>query len=78
MIGTTMDPQFLLNFAFGLALAAGGWILGRITRALDRLDDDVRLMPDKYVSKTDYRSDIHDIKSMLERITDKMDGKVDK
>ena len=78
MIGTTIDPQFLLNLAFGLAFAAGGWILGQITKALDRLDDDVRLMPDKYVVKTDYRSDIHDIKLMLERITDKMDGKVDK
>lgn len=73
-----MDPQFLLNLAFGFALGAGGWILGRITKALDQLDTDMRVMPEKYVSKLDYRNDIHDIKGMLERIADKLDGKADK
>lgn len=73
-----MDFQFLFNIVMGVAAAMGGWIVGRITKSLDRLDEEVRTMPEKYVSKEDYRNDIHDIKDMLTRISEKMDGKADK
>lgn len=73
-----MDFQFLFNIVMGVAAAMGGWIVGRITKSLDRLDEDVRTMPEKYVSKEDYRSDIRDIKEMLTRITERMDSKADK
>lgn len=73
-----MDYQLLFNIAITVVATMGGWIAGRIMRALDQLDADVRVMPEKYVSKADYRSDIHDIKAMLERIFDKLDGKADK
>jgi hypothetical protein len=35
-------------------------------------------MPDKYVSKDDYKSDLGDIKQMLRDISDKLDKKADK
>ena len=56
----------------------GGWILGRVSKSLDQLDADVRQMPEKYVSKLDYRADMTDIKDMFTRIMDKLDGKADK
>lgn len=76
--GVTVDYQTLFNAAMFVAVGAGGWIVGRVTRALDQLDLDVRAMPEKYVTKTDYRNDLSDIKSMLVRIEGKLDGKADK
>jgi len=35
-------------------------------------------MPLNYVTRDDYRSDMRDIKDMLGKIFDKLDGKVDK
>lgn len=73
-----MDVQQLFNVALGLAAFLGGWVLNNISRAIDRLDNDVRAMPMHYVAKTDYRRDIDDIKEMLGKIFDKLDSKVDK
>jgi hypothetical protein len=47
-------------------------------QSLDRLDEDVRKMPEKYVAKEDYRRDISEIKDMLEKIFCKLDHKADK
>jgi len=73
-----MDTQTLINGAIALVGFFGGWVLNRITNSLDRLDDDMKKMPEKYVLKDDYRSDISDIKIMLKSIYDKLDHKVDK
>jgi len=73
-----MDTQQLFNIAVGLAAFLGGWVLNNITKAIERLDTDVRSMPINYVSKDDYRRDIDDIKEMLGKIFDKLDSKVDK
>jgi len=73
-----MDMQILFNIALSVAAFFGGWVLNRIYSAIDRLDNDVRDMPKTYVSKDDYRADMHDIKEMLNKIWDKIDGKADK
>ena len=73
-----MDAQTLINGAIALVVFFGGWVLNRITNSLDRLDEDMKRMPEKYVLKEDYRSDISDIKIMLKSIYDKLDNKVDK
>jgi len=73
-----MDMQILFNIAVAVAAFLGGWVLNRIYSAIDRLDNDVRDMPKTYVSKDDYRADMHDIKEMLNKIWDKIDGKADK
>jgi hypothetical protein len=73
-----METQQLFNIALGLAAFLGGWVLNNITKAIERLDLDVRALPITYVSKDDYRRDIDDIKEMLGKIFDKLDAKVDK
>jgi len=73
-----MDYQVFFNAALGLAAFLGGWTLNGITKAIERLDSDVRNMPHNYISKDDYRSDIKDVKDMLGKIFDKLDTKVDK
>lgn len=73
-----MDYQVLFNIAVGLAGVFGGWILNRIYAAIDRLDSDVRALPEKYVLKEDYRRDIYEIKDICKQIFDKLDSKVDK
>lgn len=72
------DGQILFNIIVGLAGVFGGWILNNISRSIERLDKDVRAMPLTYVTRVDYRSDIEEIKAMLNRINDKLDAKADK
>ena len=73
-----MDNQMLFNIVVGIASFFGGWVLNNITKAIDRLDDDVRKLPTTYVSKDEYHRDIAEVKTMLGKIFDKLDGKVDK
>ena len=72
------DGQILFNIIVGLAGVFGGLILNNISRSIERLDKDVRQMPLTYVTRADYRADIEEIKSMLNRINDKLDEKADK
>jgi len=73
-----MDSQMFFNVAIGLASFFGGWVLNNITKAVDRLDADVRNMPHQYLSKDEYHRDMVEIKTMLGKIFDKLDAKVDK
>jgi cell fate (sporulation/competence/biofilm development) regulator YmcA (YheA/YmcA/DUF963 family) len=73
-----MDSQVLFDIAVGLAAFFGGWVLNNITKAIERLDADVRAMPINYVSRDDYRADMREVKDMLSKIFDKLDNKVDK
>jgi hypothetical protein len=73
-----MDYQVFFNAALGLAAFLGGWTLNSITKAIERLDTDVRNMPHAYVSKDDYRNDIKEIKDMLGKIFDRLETKADK
>ena len=66
------------NIVITLAGFLGGWVLTNITKAVERLDTDVRQMPVNYVTKADYRNDLRDIKDLLSRIDSKLDGKADK
>jgi hypothetical protein len=73
-----MDMQTAFNVIIGLAAFMGGWIMNRITASLDRLDNDVRNMPLNYVTKDDYRRDIHELKDICRQIFDRLDAKADK
>jgi hypothetical protein len=73
-----MDSQTFFNIAVTLAGGLGGWILNNIWQSIRTLDRDVRDMPHVYVTKEDYRADISEVKGMLVRIMDKLEGKVDK
>lgn len=74
----SVDYQVLFNTTMCLAATFGGWILNNIYRAVERLDKDVRNLPHTYVAKEDYRADLQEVKKMLDKIFDKLDGKADK
>lgn len=73
-----MDIQVLFNIVVGVAAFFGGWVLNNISRAIERLDKDVRNMPLNYVTQNHYQRDINEIKGMLDKIFNKLDEKVDK
>ena len=73
-----MDTQQIFNIILGLVAFFGGWVLNNITKAIERLDSDVREMPRDYVSKEDYHRDIDEIKDICKQIFNKLDSKADK
>jgi hypothetical protein len=73
-----MDYQTLFNIAIMLAAFFGGWVLRSIYQSVERLDKDVRAMPERYLAKDDYRQDLQRVEAMLTRILDKLDDKADK
>jgi len=73
-----MDTQSLVNIGIAIAGFFGAWILNRIMVSLDKLDQDVKEMPNRYVRRDDYIRDIVEIKEMLKGIYDKLDAKADK
>jgi hypothetical protein len=73
-----MDTQSIVNIGITIAGCFGGWVLNRIMTSLDRLDQDVKDLPNKYTRRDDYIRDVAEIKSLLQSIFDKIDGKVDK
>lgn len=84
-----MDYQILFNIVLGLAGFLGGWTLNNMTKAIERLDSDVRDLPKTYVTKEDWREDMKSLKedmgkgfdkidSTLGTIFKKLDGKEDK
>ena len=73
-----LTGQMILNGALGIA---GFFIIWAFTRAfalLDRIDADLKQIPEKYVAKDDYREDIREIKEMLGAIFKRLEGKADK
>lgn len=70
--------QWAFNALFTVVAFLGGWIMSSFQRSVDRLDTDVRAMPEKYVLKTDYLDMMHGIRASLDRIEGKLDEKADK
>ena len=84
-----MDYQVFFNIAFGIAGFLGGWVLNNLSKAIEKLDTDVRAMPHNYVSKDDWkdamkemkeemRSGFNKIEANLATIFKKLDHKEDK
>lgn len=77
-----MDYQMMFNAAVSLVFMLAGWMIRALYDAIKELKDDIREIEREmhvaYVSKNDYREDMHEIKSMLSAIFNKLDNKVDK
>jgi len=73
-----MDTQTIFNIIVGIAAFFGGWVLNSITKAIERLDSDVRQMPLMYVTRDDYHRDIGELKDICGKIFDRLEGKADK
>ena len=74
--------QTMINLAAGCAFSAIGWFAREMYSAVNELKRDLSKLredlPKNYIDRTDYRSDVREMKEMLGKIFDKLDGKVDK
>jgi hypothetical protein len=73
-----MEIQQIFDIVVTIAGFLAGWVLNNITKAIERLDSDVRDMPKDYVTKEDYHRDIDEIKDICKQIFNKLDNKADK
>ena len=73
-----MELQQIFDIVVTIAAFLAGWVLNNITKAIERLDSDVRDMPRDYVTKEDYHRDIDEIKDICKQIFNKLDNKADK
>lgn len=77
-----LDAQSLINIGLAAILAALGWFARQVWDAVKALQKDVQALevdlPKIYVTKTDFSDTMRRIEVMLQRISDKLDEKVDK
>lgn len=77
-----MEPQAIINLAVGAATAALGWFARQIWEAVGQLRADLHAiekeLPTSYVRKDEFSEGMKEIKAMLEKIFDRLDGKADK
>jgi len=77
-----MDWQNVINLVFSVALPIAGWFFRQLWDAVQKLKDDIKKieidLPTSYAKKTDMESQYNKIETMLEKIFDKLDTKVDK
>ena len=63
-----VDYQMLFNIALGAASFLGGWVLNNMTKAIERLDKDVRDMPHTYVSRDDFKDMRDEMRGSFDKI----------
>ena len=77
-----MELQHLIDIVLGVAMSVVGWFARELWSAVKELKSDLSKMredlPKTYISRDDYREDLRDIRDMLGKIFDKLDGKQDK
>ena len=77
-----MDTQFLINAGGGILALILGWLGRELWDAVQKLKSDMKeieiSLPTHYVRKDDMESRFDKLESMLNRIFEKLDSKVDK
>lgn len=77
-----MELQHVIDVILGIAMSVVGWFARELWSAVKELKADLSKLredlPKSYVNRDDYREDMRDIKDMLNKIFDKLDGKQDK
>ena len=73
-----LTGQVIFDAVILIAGFLAAWAYTRIFTLLDRIDADMKQIPEKYVAKDDYREDIREIKEMLGAIFKRLEGKADK
>jgi hypothetical protein len=77
-----MDSQHLIDIGLGTISAITGWFARELWSAVKELKADLAKLredlPRTYVARDDYRADMREIKEMLGKIFDRLDGKADK
>jgi len=73
-----MEYQLLFNIIIAVAGFLCGVLVNRVFGTLDKINDELKQIPEKYVSKDVYREDIRAIKEMLGAIFKRLENKADK
>ena len=77
-----MQDQTIINIIIGVVLSVLGWFARQLWDAVQTLKDDMKELevelPTHYLRKDEFESRLDKIETMLERIFDKLDNKVDK
>jgi hypothetical protein len=77
-----MNNQDLINALLGGGFTVLGWFARELWSAVKELKSDLAKLredlPRTYVARDDYRADMREIKDMLGKIFDRLDGKADK
>jgi hypothetical protein len=77
-----MNSQDLINLALGVSASVLGWFAREMWAAVKELKADLAKLreelPRTYVVRDDYKDDIREIKEMLTKLFDRIDGKADK
>lgn len=63
-----MDYQILFNIAFSVAGFLGGWVLNNMTKAIDRLDKDLRDMPHTYITRDSFKDMRDEMRGSFDKI----------
>jgi len=76
-----MEMQ-VLDWVYNAILLVGGYLLRTLWEAVQELKSDLAKLreelPKDYVARDDYREDIREIKALLNKLYEKLDGKADK
>jgi hypothetical protein len=81
-VNWVIDVQGIINILLGSFITLLCWLAMEMWSAVKELKTDLGKLredlPRTYVLKEDYRRDIYEIKDMLSKIFDKLDGKADR
>jgi len=76
-----MEMQ-VLDWVYNAILLVGGYLLRTLWEAVQELKADLAKLreelPKDYIARDDYREDIREIKALLNKLYEKLDGKADK
>ena len=76
------EYQNVINIVGGAALTVTGWFARELWAAVKDLKKDLSKLreelPKTYVTREDFKADVRDIKDMLGKIFDRLEGKADK
>jgi hypothetical protein len=77
-----MEWQLVINLGGLVVIGVASWLFRQLWEAVQRLKQDLNelevKLPEQYIRKDEFREALNRIYAILERIENKVDGKVDK
>jgi hypothetical protein len=77
-----MESQQVINMFLGIGMTVMGWFARELWAAVKELKADLAKLredlPKDYVARDDYREDIREVKALLAKIFEKLEGKADR
>ena len=77
-----METQHLINYGLMTVMAVIGWFAREMWSAVKELRSDLAVLRSEllrdYVCKNDYREDVRELKEIMNKVFDKLDGKADR